>query len=448
MKSLIFSCILLTSVFTCSAFSNPELFGIVRQNYYSTFIDPIDSTIIYQQLDSTTIRLGNADPVLGYVNNIGNYTYNDAVNLTGAALNPYENTYIFMGATNMNTLDLNSGQLINQVPLNNPIAASYFDNFRFNNADSTMYGLARRNYFDSVTMNYVGEVFLASANTNTGLITQISPNSVSQGYALAGSAIDPYQMVYYFSTGSNLLGLDIYNGSIYSNVPFQITDGDYFDNFTYSCADTALYGLIRKLYYSYYVDSLFPGDTLQVLDSVDIKLGKVDPNTGIVTTVSPVKVADGGYSLNAGSAIDPNSMTYFFSTGSSIIGVSLITGLVTSNSSFTFAAGEYFDLMRNFENCASASAIRLNPSTLGIPGINQNEIVNLYPNPSENNLFLESKTTLRGIEINSVEGKLVKNIPVDGQKNSINIQDLIPGIYLIRLELADNSIVTKRFIKQ
>ena len=88
MKTLIFSCIVLISALTSSAFSNPELFGIVRQNYYSTFIDPIDSTIIYQQLDSTTIRLGNADPVLGFVNNIGNYTYNDAVNLTGAALNP------------------------------------------------------------------------------------------------------------------------------------------------------------------------------------------------------------------------------------------------------------------------------------------------------------------------------------------------------------------------
>ncbi|MBK7852285.1 MAG: T9SS type A sorting domain-containing protein [Bacteroidetes bacterium] len=448
MKTLIFSCIVLISALTSSAFSNPELFGIVRQNYYSTFIDPIDSTIIYQQLDSTTIRLGNADPVLGFVNNIGNYTYNDAVNLTGAALNPYENTYIFMGATNMNTLDLNTGQLINQVPLNNPIAASYFDNFRFNNADSTMYGLARRNYYDSITMNYVGEVFLASANTNTGLITQISSNSVSQGYALAGSAIDPYQMVYYFSTGSNLLGLDIYNGSVYSNVPFQISDGQYFDNFTYSCADTALYGLVRHLYYSYYVDSLFPGDTLQFLDSVDIKLGKVDPNTGIVTTVSPVKVADGGYSLNAGSAIDPNSMTYFFSTGSSIIGVSLITGLVTSNSPFTFAAGEYFDLMRNFENCASASAIRSNPTTLGIQGIDQNDLVTLYPNPSENNLFLKSKATIRGIEIKSVEGKMIKYISVADQKNSINIQDLIPGIYFLNLEFADNSTVIKKIVKQ
>jgi hypothetical protein len=48
----------------------------------------------------------------------------------------------------------------------------------------------------------------------------------------------------------------------------------YFDNFTYSCADTSLYGLVRTNYYS------------QVFDSATVHLGKLDAMTGEVTKVS------------------------------------------------------------------------------------------------------------------------------------------------------------------
>jgi hypothetical protein len=71
-------------------------------------------------------------------------------------------------------------------------------------------------------MTNTGAVFLAKLNTTNGIITEISPTSVGQGFALAGSAIDPYQMVFYYSTGSNLVGLDLYDGSIFSNAPISV----------------------------------------------------------------------------------------------------------------------------------------------------------------------------------------------------------------------------------
>jgi hypothetical protein len=61
----------------------------------------------------------------------------------------------------------------NSVPLSNPIANSYFDNFRFNNADSRVYGLAKRNSFDSVTLTDRGELYLARINSHPGVISQI-----------------------------------------------------------------------------------------------------------------------------------------------------------------------------------------------------------------------------------------------------------------------------------
>lgn len=447
-KTILFSSLLL---FCLSAFAQTpsNLYGIVRKNYYSTVTYPFDSTITYEQLDSVTIRLGSADALTGQIANVSNIAYASAVNLTGAALNPYDSTYIFIGAGGINTFDLTSGLLINQAPLNNPIAASYFDNFRFNNADSTMYGLARRNTYDSLTGNNFGEVYLAKANTNTGLITQISPNSVAQGFALAGSAIDPYQMVYYFSVGSNLIGLDMYTGNIFSNVPFQINDGIIFDNFTYSCSDTALYGLIRQNYFSYVYDSiLFPGDSIQYLDSSSIKLGRVDPNTGIVTTISPVSMLSGGYSLNAGSAIDPNTMTYFFSTGNNIVGVSLITGLITSNVQNVFADGNYFDLMRNFQNCRSAIALRANPNVLSVQELEENSMIDIFPNPASNALSIKSDNTIQNVRIFSLDGKEILNNQPNSSRIDIDLSQWSTGIYFAQITLNNEVLITKKFIRE
>jgi hypothetical protein len=144
-------------------------------------IDPFDSTFIYQQLDSTSIRLGKIDHTTGTATPIGPELMNESVNLTGAALNPYDSTYIFMGASEMLTLSLIDGEVLNRVTISNPLDESYFENFRFNNSDSTLYGLARRFYTDPITSESNGEVYLAKINTTTGVISQISPESVVQG---------------------------------------------------------------------------------------------------------------------------------------------------------------------------------------------------------------------------------------------------------------------------
>lgn len=380
------------------------------------------------------------------VYNRGPFTYNQAINLTGAALNPYDSTFVFMGGYGINTFDLNQGNITFQSPVTNPIAASFFDNFRFNNADSTMYGLARRNTYDPVTMQNYGELYLAKINTQNGVITQISPNSVGQGYALAGSAIDPYQMVYYYSTGSNLVGLDMYTGNIFSNVPMSISNGNYFDNFTYSCADTALYGLIRQNFFSYVVDSLFPLDSMQVLDSATVKLGKINPNTGIVTTISQNTVSMGGYSLNAGAAIDPDAMIYYYSNGYSLIGVSMITGNVVSNVPFTFEDGLYFNLMRNFENCKSARSLRLNPQTTGISkDIKAN--LNVAPNPTDGILNVNSDFKMNTIELFNIAGDKVMSKQINAWQEELNMEQLPNGIYLLKANGFNNEQYLKKIIK-
>ncbi len=444
MKQFVFIILLAFSNNLFSQTTN-NLFGIVRQNYYTTVVSPFDSTVLIEQFDSATIRLGYTDPAVGFVSNSGPYTYNQVINLTGASLNPYDSTFVFLGGNGLITFDLNQGNISFQAPLNNPIAPSYFDNFRFNNADSTMYGLARRNQYDSTTMTNTGSMFLAKLNTTNGLITEISPASVGQGFAMAGSAIDPYQMVFYYSTGSNLVGLDLYDGSIFSNVPMSIANGDYFDNFTYSCADTSLYGLIRKNYFSYVIDSLFPLDSMLVLDSATVMLGKINPNTGVVTTISPYSISQGGYSLNAGAAIDPDGMIYYYNNGLYLIGVSLITGTVVSTVTLDFEDGMYFDLMRNFENCISAKSSRLSPYA-ALAEITTNEQALVYPNPSDGFLTVKSNFLMKEIMVSAIDGKRLLLQNPNNNQTTMNLETLEKGIYFLTLVGINNQVEVKKVI--
>ena len=415
-------------------------YGLIRKNYYTSVFNPIDSTY-FNQFDSCTTRLGTIDAATGIVNNSGTWVYSGGFNLTGAALNPYDNTYIFIGMDGIKTLDLASGSLLSTAPLNNPIAASYFDNFYFNNSDSTMYGLARR------FLNGTGEIYLAKANTTTGLITQISPSSVAQGYTLAGGAIDPFQMVYYFITGDNLVGLDLYNGAVYSNVQLSFQSGFAFGNFTYSCADTSLYGLVRQNYFSYYPDPFSPGDSIMVLDSSDIKLGKVDPATGIVTNVSPYGILTGGYSLNASAVIDPSTLTYYFSNGPSIIGVSLVTGLITSNSGYQFPDGDYFDLMRNFQNCITAHPVRSDPGTVGLNEANDQAKVTIWPNPVADNCYINSTEKINRIELLTIEGKVLQTLTYSSAETiKLDLSDLTSGVYILKLATNSGNILTRKLL--
>ena len=413
-----------------------ELYGVVRKNYYSTLYDPIDSNFTYEAFDSATVRLGKLNTNTGFVENIGEFSESMLVNLTGAALDPYSNSYLFFGGYTFITMDLNSGEINNEVQLFNPNGESYFDNFRFNNSDSSIYGLARRNYYDS-NFNFTGaEMFLSRLNSVNGEITQISQNSTGSGFALAGSAIDPYQMVYYFSTGGAIVGLDMYEGDVYSSFPIDFNSGIMFDNFTYSCVDTSLYGLIRQNFYSTIIDSLNGGFETTILDSTSMKLGKINTSSGVLTEVSQSSIGFGGYSLNASSAIDPNSMTYYFSSGDNLVGVSMVTGQVTQLNPWEFEDGTYFDLMRNFNNCRLATKVRINTNSSKLKELNKTNNFNVYPNPVASEFTIQFQNLKSNSEIKILDqyGKTQKTIDnFSGKEINIQRGNLSSGIYFVQI---------------
>lgn len=434
-------------VFNLQAQDENMLYGIVRKNFYSYQTDPFDTTFTFEVFDSATVRLGKLNTLTGFVENIGTEAASYGVNLTGAALNPYTNSYLFFGGNQFITLNFKNGVIENQVTISNPNGESYFDNFRFNNSDSTVYGLARRNEYDA-SGGFVGvEMFLSKLDAETGEIQQISQNSIGNGFAFSGSAIDPFQTVYYYSIGNVIVGLDMYNGEIYSSFPIPLSDNIMFDNFTYSCADSSLYGLLRQNFYTTVTDSLDPMFGLQNLDSTSIKLAKINTSTGEIVTISANPLAAGGFSVNASSAIDPNTMTYYFSTGNNILGVSMITGEITENSSLSFQEGDYFDLMRSINNCKNASKARNNSNTKGINDLSKTEYFKIFPNPVSNelNVVLENNLLSDEILISDQFGQIVDKKSISGLNSiQLNTEYLAAGLYYISFR--NQSFTPQKFV--
>ncbi len=427
MKNVLFISFLLLTHF---AFAQVDFYGLARKN------NPTNE-----------IYLAKIDPNSGIVTNISSSSLSPMVNLTGAALNPYANRYYFMGATTIKTIDLTTGAVLVDTPLSNPLGASYFDNFRFNNSDSSLYGLARRNVYNSATNTYSGEVYLATINTQTGVITQISPSSLGQGYALAGSAIDPYQKVFYYSVGDTLLGIDMYTGLIYSKAPIQHTrTNQVFDNFSYSCTDTAIYGLVRDNYFTTTYDSVLM-DSIQVLDSTSIRLARINPSTGQLTIISPYSIAQGGYTLNAGSTIDPNIAVFYYNNGAQLVGVSLNSGLIVTQPLITNSNGMFFELMRIAANCENAtSPVRQNP-LLSITGTaaNSNQGIYIYPNPSERFLQVQTADKILRYAVYTMTGALMESGSAVATQVRINTANYPAGAYLLKV-ISNKGVHTATFV--
>lgn len=442
--------LLLLFVVVCNATviaQTPSTFyGIIRENFFSKYYDELVMDSL-EVLDSSSIKLGFIDPISGELTTISQNSLSQVINLTGAAIDPYNNLYHYIGFNVFKSVDMTSGELRYSVPITNPKGGSNFQNFRFNNSDSTLYGLVINALIDSNDEFTQTEMFLSTINVQTGEITQVSPNPIGMGYALAGSAIDPYQKVYYYSTGTNFVGIDMYTGEIYSTAKITIPKGGViFDNFTYNCVDNTIYGLIRNNYFSKYYEELID-DSLEVLDSTSIHLGKIDPSTGIVTTISPNSIAQGGYSLNAGSTIDPNTLTYYYNNGKELVGVSLVSGLIESRNAINGINNRYFELMRIQSDCIEATeALRGNP-VLSVQVDEDKYQTIFYPNPTNDILKLQSTKNISTINVLTSNGTILSSVDVNSPTVEINFANYADGVYFIQYKVNNDTFIRK-IVKQ
>jgi len=378
-----------------------------------------------------TIRLGKLDVSNGALTPVSPNSLASVISATGAALDPNTQTYFFQTQTDFVSVNMLDGLPSAQSTMSNPIAPSYFDNYRFNTSDSTIYGLARRS--TTIAPGQVnGELYLASINPASGVITQISPQSVGQLYAVQSCAINPHEMVYYYSSQGKIIGLDLYNGQVYSNQTITFPQGGlYFDNYTYNCADTSIYGIIR-------VTTTTP---------IEFYLGKINPQTGVVTRISQQPLPYNAYTMNGSSTIDPINGIYYFSAqllqgaGSAVVGVSVTTGSVVSEHLVTPQGAAinslYFDLLRHPSDCYEATPTRVNPNSgsAGLAAANKSTL-KVAPNPFEQQFTVTSAELIEAITLRDAQGKVVLQQTASSNTLEVETGSLQSGVYFLEVQTA------------
>lgn len=377
---------------------------------------------LYRQMSPSSVSLVSMDPTTGVITPVGNQVLSTTINLTGVGLNPYNFSYNYQDGDSWLSLSLLDGSILSDVTVSLPSATGDFNNFRFNTADSIMYGLYSQVVFNPTTGTYSGDMRLASCDLSTGGVSLISPTSITSNYTMAGSAINPHLMVYYFITEGKLRGLDLYNGTIYSDPVITIpSGGNSFDNFAYSCADTTMYGLIME-------------------NGVKC-LGKIDATTGIVTPLPTLLNLD-NYIMNA-ATIDPVNGVYYFETmiGNDVVllGVSLVDGAIVSSA--TIANGFYFDMFKMDSDCFEAAAMRPNPAASLSTPLSTDLMV--FPNPSQGQFTVTSEDEITEISIFDAQGKVIYQDLIKDNSTIISTENYAPGVYLLKATFSDLTAVKR-----
>jgi hypothetical protein len=76
--------------------------------------------------------------------------------------------------------------------------------------------------------------------------------------------------------------------------------------------------------------------------------------------------------------------------------------------------------------------------------------IQVYPNPAKDvvNIAMKGFRTLQGFgTLLTAEGKVVKTFTISGSQTILNVQDLQPGVYILKFENAEN-VVIKRLVIQ
>jgi len=379
-------------------------------------------------------KAGSININTGYVNDVSTTFSEQSFNVAGGDFDPIQSKmYLMTGNSTFTTFNFNTGG-ITTIPYTTSFSGTtYFDNVSYSHSNNTLYGLVRPFGANNVSLG----VFFGKLNTTTGQVTTLSPNSIATGYQLAGTIIDPELMVYYFKTGPKFLGIDLYNGTIYSQPDIVYSSNDYdFSNFTYNCADNSIYGIVREM-----TNIQMPNAPSGVFIQHS-RLGKIDPATGIVTRVSQTILPNLYYSVTAGATIDPSTNTFYCSDNTNLYGISTVTGIAVSTTPLVFENGNFVNFIANTNDCSGATASRLDPN-LSNTTLDLKKNFKIYPNPVSSILTIQSEKSIDTIEVFDALGRLVLT---KKSTNTLDVSSLQSGTYLMKIG-SQNSIESIKFIK-
>ena len=170
--------------------------------------------------------------------------------------------------------------------------------------------------------------------------------------------------------------------------------------------------------------------------------------TSVSILVSPYPVSnlpnDTTICANKSVTLDPGAGfdTYLWYDGTQ-------TQTYTLDSTGIGLGGKYIAVTITDNGCtAKDSTLVLFHLCTGIENAELNNQLRVYPNPASNFVSIDNQSNeiIQSIEILSIDGQLVAKLEEDNLSR-INISDLSPGVYYLRIE-TENALVIKKIIKK
>ena len=100
----------------------------------------------------------------------------------------------------------------------------------------------------------------------------------------------------------------------------------------------------------------------------------------------------------------------------------------------------------NAHGCSDIAEVTVTGGT-GVEEANMTLSAEVYPNPTHDKLFIKASESVNTIEIISMTGTLVERHACWSDYMEIDVQNLSPGMYIIRL-VGNHEVETKRFVKE
>lgn len=301
---------------TGAVVSNPTL-TMTNGAFFDGFVFNCEDSLIYglaRNGSPASLYLSTIDPVSGVVTHISPQSIGTSITLLSYTLDPVNRVYYFISDGKLVGLDLDTGVIVSNPTITN-VNGTYLDGMVYHEADSTLYGLARN--------SSPASIYFASVNPATGVVSNISPTSISTTITLSSSTIDPETNQYHFISDGKFNSVDMTTGAITASPTINNVNGTYFDGFLYYkggcqqapppylystdsltiCAgDSALLGGIYQTQSGTYIDTISATQTI-----LTTELTVLAPNSNSIFGL----VSYQGQGITAGSVglvqVDPSN---------------------------------------------------------------------------------------------------------------------------------------------
>jgi len=384
--------------------------GILSENtHYSTANVPIGLTTQITVLTDTTAQINLTGNATSHTNadDISNLN----ITFLDSAYSDISSTYVLNNSLSNINVDF-----FDTVP---PYIT--YDTLQFNE-DSANIG----NFTDSININLYGDKFTITSGTFTNNLHFIA-NNVPAGLNVNITATTD-STAYIKLTG---------NATSHTNA-------DDISNLNIIFNDTTFVG--NNASNIYYSNQMFNVNFIDILnDSTDILTYSFPQQT------SPAIINDTNHTVNIevanGTNLSNLTATFTLSTGAttSVLGVQQTSGV----SSLNFTYPVVYNVLAE-DGIANQDWTIYVSVAVNINKINkQNNIIKIYPNPTNNIVKIESSNKIiNKIEILDITGRTVYQYKKESKKYTINVYNYPKGIYVIKIETENQTIIKKLIISE